>query len=366
MDVQAQSSEPPPILTVSDLDVRYGTARRSAGSPPVQAVCGVSLTLAEGECLGIIGESGSGKSTLAFAIANLLPPPGHITGGSIALRGSGDLTGLSERRWREIRGRRIGIVFQGSQSMFNPIMTIEQQFRDIFRAHGEDPASGLDHAREIMARAQLDSQRVLRSYPHELSGGMRQRVGIVSVIMMTPEVLILDEPTTALDVVSQAYVLDIVRHAIKTYRMGVILVTHDFAVVSGTCDRVAVMYAGQFVEMGSTASVYEQAGHPYTRGLIASVPSLADQGAELRSIPGLPPDMRRPPPGCRFAARCRFAEPRCSEWAPSLEPSLEAGHEVMCVRAAELDWDESGLEGIDAGQPGEAVPGLVTGAEGAV
>ncbi|GMA61921.1 ABC transporter ATP-binding protein [Alicyclobacillus fastidiosus] len=331
------------VLSVRDLSVVYGApakGRKRKSAPPAVAVDHVSLDLKAGECIGLIGESGSGKSTFGYAIMNLLPKPGRITNGKIELLGSGDLVRLDNRRLAAIRGKQIGMVFQGAQSMFNPLMTIQDHLRDIFRVHGVDNQTGLNEAKELMNRARLDVGRVLRSYPHELSGGMRQRVAIVASVMMKPDVLILDEPTTALDALSQTLVLDILRDIRSVQSMAMIFITHDFAVASNIGDRIAVMYAGQMVEVGPVLDVYRRASHPYTRGLIASVPSLTRADGELAGVPGQPPNMSDLPKGCRFADRCNLVTEQCRTRVPE---TLTVGneHDVMCVRAIEIGEEVS-------------------------
>lgn len=350
---QEVSSEatPQPLLRVTGLSVDYGeddpNPRRTSGaSRRVRAVDQVSFDLREGEVLGVIGESGSGKSTLGYALINLLPPPGQISQGEIWLDGLGDLAGIRELAWSRVRGSQIGMVFQGAQSLFNPLMTIGQQFADIFQAHRRPLASGIEDARRLLTQTRLDPDRVLSSYPHELSGGMRQRVAIVSSVMLHPKVLVLDEPTTALDAVSQAQVLAILRELRAQFSLSMILVTHDFAVASNVSDRVAVMYAGHLVEIGPSRALYRDPHHPYTQGLVAAVPSLVDTNStRFPLLTGQPPDLRQLPPGCTFAPRCRFAEDICLAGRPTLEASGEAGRAVACVRWQDLPVQEE--EGPD-------------------
>jgi peptide/nickel transport system ATP-binding protein len=329
--------EAPPVLQVDSLSIEYGPPPGKKGrkprAAPVLAVDRVSFELRPGESIGLIGESGSGKSTLGYGLVNLLPTPGRITGGHVILDGRGDLTALSPRQWSDVWGTELGMVFQGAQSMFNPLMTIGQQFADIFQAHHLDPTAGMQEAERLLSQTRLDAKRVVALYPHELSGGMRQRVAIVAAVMLHPRVLILDEPTTALDVVSQAQVLRILREIRDQYHLSMIFITHDFAVASNIGDRVAVMYAAELVEIGPSASVYHSARHPYTRGLIAAVPSLADSRRVLAGIPGQPPDMRKPPIGCRFADRCAMVQELCrTQTPPRTLVSRDEAHEVSCWR----------------------------------
>jgi peptide/nickel transport system ATP-binding protein len=333
MEAREWAASPETILNVQGLTVEYG--RRGKGrnpSPPLLAVDHVSFQLRRGESLALIGESGSGKSTLGYAVINLLPKTAHMSADSMHLDGVGELTRLAPLQWGSVRGARIGMVFQGAQNMFNPLMTIGKQFGDIFAAHQVPLAEGMAEAERLMRATRLDPSRIIGSYPHELSGGMRQRVAIVAAVMLHPEILVLDEPTTALDVVSQAQVLGILRDIRARYGLTLIFITHDFAVASNIGDRVAVMYAGELVEIGRAEDVYESPRHPYTRGLIGAVPSLSDQDRGLVAIPGQPPDMRNVPAGCRFADRCRFAEPGCRTTHPVPVATDIPDHVVSCLR----------------------------------
>ena len=331
-------------LAAEDVSVEYGRPSRRSPKPGVLAVDRVSFTLPRGECLSIIGESGSGKSTLAYAVANLLPKPGHRTGGRVLLPGLGDVARVPDREWPSIWGTGIGMVFQGAQSMFNPLMPIARQFRDIFIAHHMDQTEGLAEASRLFRQVRLDPNRVLALYPHEMSGGMRQRTAIVAAVMLHPTVLILDEPTTALDMVSQAQVLNILREIRDQYGLSMIFITHDFAVASNIGQRLAVMYAGELVELGPAHDLYRTPYHPYTQGLIRAVPSLSEEDQELVGIPGQAPDMRFVPPGCRFADRCFAATEQCRSEHPPLE-TLDEGREVACFR-----WRELNEEGANRGR----------------
>ena len=328
------------VLRVRDLTVQYGRTPlpgQRRAPQPVRAVDRCSFELRRGECLGLIGESGSGKSTLGYALINLVPPPGRLTEGSIATPGVGELTRLAPGQWPRVRGVELGMVFQGAQSMFNPLMTIERQFVDILRAHGLDIKDGMAEARQLLRQARLDEARVLASYPHELSGGMRQRVAIISAVILRPKVLILDEPTTALDAVSQAKVLGILKEVRSQYALSMLLITHDFSVASNISDRIAVMYAGEIVETGPSRQLYHEPGHPYTQGLVAAVPSLSrTPGRRLALLTGHPPDLRHLPPGCRFAPRCRFATEACLGDRPALEATGDERRVVRCVRWREV------------------------------
>jgi peptide/nickel transport system ATP-binding protein len=321
------------VLRVKNLTVGYGTrGRKTQGHRFTVAVDHVTFDLRRGESLAIVGESGSGKSTLAYALVNLLPAEGHVLEGVISLEGSPNLVREPERNWVAVRGARIAMVFQGAQNMFNPVATFREQFRDIFEAHNVPLSLGFETARELLRATRLDPDRVLSAYPHELSGGTRQRMAIVSCLMLRPQVVILDEPTTALDSVTQAQVLTAVARLRRKYATSLVFITHDFAVAATMGDRVAVMYAGEFVEIGDTDRVLREARHPYTRGLIGAVPSLTQMAGPLNAIPGQPPDLRDPPKGCRFAPRCRYQTPACLETHPSLMPVDDSGHFSRCIR----------------------------------
>lgn len=341
MSASEESIESAPLpediaLRARDLTVQYGRTPvpgRRDSPEPVRAVDHCSFELRRGECLGLIGESGSGKSTLGYALINLVPPPGRVTAGSIAVPQVGDLAKLSPSQWQRVRGSAVGMVFQGAQSMFSPLMTIERQFVDILRSHGRDLRDGMDEARQLLRQARLDDDRVLSAYPHELSGGMRQRVAIVSSVMLHPRVLILDEPTTALDAVSQAKVLAMLRDLRRQFALSMLLITHDFAVASNVSDRLAVMYAGELVELGPAGDLYRRPRHPYTQGLVAAVPSLHGPRIERAALlTGYPPDLRDLPRGCRFAPRCRFAEVACHGAPPPFEATGEEDRAVRCIR----------------------------------
>jgi peptide/nickel transport system ATP-binding protein len=262
---------------------------------------------------------------------NLVTPPGHIVGGQLHLKGiDEDLFELSEDEWEHVRGKHLGLVAQGSQNIFNPIMRFDEQFADMFAAHKLSVADGMDHARGLLKDARLPVDRVLRAYPHELSGGMRQRVSIVSSLMVNPDVLILDEPTTALDVMSQAIVLDSLKQLKEQQSTAVIFISHDVAVVSSLCDKIAVMYAGRFVEIGPVADIYFHPRHPYTDALVKAVPSLDGDAEELVSIAGQPPDLAHMPPGCAFAPRCPVVMPQCHTVTPEFIAVGDGG--VACHR----------------------------------
>ncbi|MCL4522011.1 MAG: ABC transporter ATP-binding protein [Firmicutes bacterium] len=311
----------PVVLEARDIVVDYAPSaqgRKRSQVRQVLAVNQVSLSLKKGEVLGLVGESGSGKSTLAYALLNLLTPPGHLVGGDLRLGSTKNLYDLPESQWENIRGRHIALVAQASQSVFNPIMRLGVQFKNILAAHGVKEAEGVARARELLAEARLPADRIFNSYPHELSGGMRQRVTIVASVMTYPEVVVLDEPTTALDVLSQAVVLESLRTLRRAAKApAMMFISPNFAVISQFADRVGVMYAGRMVEMGSVAQMYQNPRHPYTKALVKSVPVLRGNQTTLAEIPGTPPDLKQLPSGCPFHPRCASAMDQCSTAVPA-------------------------------------------------
>ncbi|WP_376790544.1 ABC transporter ATP-binding protein [Thermoflexus sp.] len=310
-----------PLLQVRDLRVAFDLGRHGF----LTAVDGVSFDLAQGEFIALVGESGSGKSTTALALIRLVPPPGFISGGRLLWweEGKGepvDLLRFSEAQMRERRWRDIAMVFQGAQNALNPVMRIAEQMMETVRAHQAMPRDEiLDRAARCLRMVRLEPSRVLRAYPHELSGGMRQRVLIAMSLLMNPRLLILDEPTTALDVITQAHILEILREIQEQMGLTMLLLTHDLAVVAKTAHRVLIMYAGQIVEEAPTVTLFESPYHPYTRGLLQAVPTLRGDLTGKRPIPGAPPDLRHPPPGCRFHPRCPYADEMCRRAEPELE-----------------------------------------------
>jgi peptide/nickel transport system ATP-binding protein len=313
------------ILNIKDLKVSYQTRRGE-----VKAVDGVSLGLYKGEILGIAGESGCGKSTLAAAILRLVKPPGIIKEGKVLYRGK-DLLRLGEEEFKLYRMTKIAYVPQGSMNSLNPVMRIRDQFMDMLKDHGlkikkEELEERL---REILSSMGLKTS-ILDRYPHELSGGMKQRTLIALSLIMNPEILIADEPTTALDVVSQRGVMNILRDLKDQRGTSIILITHDMAVQAELSDRMAIMYAGKIVEVGPTEEIYNEPLHPYTRLLIESIPSLGDEKPR-KSIEGIPPDLVNPPKGCRFHPRCPFYIPgKCDTQEPMLIQA-SSGRSVACL-----------------------------------
>src|SRR5436305_2664134 len=286
----------------------------------VHAVDGLSFEVESGETLGIVGESGSGKTMAAMSIMRLLPRGGFIASGEIRLNGK-DLVKMSDAELRKIRGNEIGMVFQDPMTSLNPTMTIGRQIAEEVLIHRDvSKQEAMDRAAEVLDLVGLPHPRErLKDYPHQLSGGLRQRVMIAMALACDPKLLIADEPTTALDVTIQAQILDLLDQIRQELGMGIILITHDMGVIAGRADRVVVMYAGLKVETAETVELFTNMHHPYTEALLASIPQLdQDKGQELYSIPGLPPDLRRPPLACRFAARCAFATEICRTKEPPL------------------------------------------------
>jgi len=298
----------------------------------VRAVNDVSFSLEKGETLGIVGESGSGKSVTCYSLMRLIPqPPGRIEGGRAMFDGV-DLLSCPERVLRTIRGKRISMIFQDPMTSLNPYLRIEDQLIEPLLIHeGLSRREALKRAAQALSEVGVpDAGRRLRSYPHEFSGGMRQRVMIAMALITQPELLIADEPTTALDVTVQAQILELVRRFQQERGMAVIWITHDLGVVAGFCQRVMVMYAGRVVETAPTQELYSHPAHPYTRALQRSIPALQKKGEELFTIPGLPPDLSRENRGCPFVPRCSFAQPAC-ESPVTLEP-VRARQSSACVR----------------------------------
>ncbi|HKF72068.1 MAG TPA: ABC transporter ATP-binding protein [Stellaceae bacterium] len=315
-----------PLLSVEELRTHFLTR---AGV--VKAVDGVSLAVNRGEVLGLVGESGCGKSVTGFSIMGLVDPPGKIVGGRILFEGE-DLTTLAEERLRALRGERIAMIFQDPLMTLNPVLRIETQMTEAIRAHHPDVTQTQARARARDALAQTgipDAEQRLAAYPHQFSGGMRQRVAIAIALLNRPALLIADEPTTALDVTIQAQILHEVQKLCRESGTALIWITHDLAVVGGLADAVAVMYAGRIVEQGPVDDVLDRPLHPYTLGLLGSVPSRTRRGARLPQIPGMAPSPLRLPDGCSFRTRCPRADSSCANM-PALE-ALLPDHLARCV-----------------------------------
>src|ERR1700733_5502966 len=325
-----------PVLQIRDFSVVY----RTPGGD-VRAVDRVNLSLAAGEVVGLAGESGSGKSTLAYGACRLLRAPAFITGGSIRYRGrrltqgsqAADVLRMTPQELQKLRWREIAIVFQSAMNALNPVLSVRNQLLDVIHAHMRMPR---DEARE-RAASLLDLVGIprsrLRSYPHELSGGMRQRVMIAMALAAEPEVVIMDEPTTALDVVVQRDILAQIVELKERLGFSVLFITHDLSLLLELADRIAVMYAGQLMEIGTAGEIHHEAAHPYTKGLLNSFPSLRGARRELSGIPGSPPDLRNPPPGCPFLPRCGYGTAACTEVDMRLLPvatSADPEHVTAC------------------------------------
>ncbi|HET6698447.1 MAG TPA: ABC transporter ATP-binding protein [Nocardioidaceae bacterium] len=302
-----------PLLAVDDLHVQF---RSRDGL--VHAVNGVSFTVNAGETLGVIGESGSGKSVTSQAIMGILPPTASVTG-EIRYRGE-DLLQLPEQRRRAIRAESVAIVFQDALSSLNPVFTVGFQIAELFRKHrGMSRSEAKQEAVRMLDLVRIpNAKERVRSFPHEFSGGMRQRVMIAMALALDPDVLIADEPTTALDVTIQAQVMDLLRDLQAERDMGLILITHDMGVVADVCDEIAVMYAGRVVERAPVRDIYATPAHPYTRALLRSIPRVDRKGSALDVIEGLPPNLARIPQGCSFHPRCPFVQERCRLDEPPL------------------------------------------------
>jgi peptide/nickel transport system ATP-binding protein len=316
-----------PLLEVDDVTVDYVT-----DVADIRAVDRVSLILHAGEFLGIVGESGCGKSTLLFAIAQLLSPPAEMVSGRVQFGGQ-DLVQLREDELRHVRWRDYSVVMQSAMNALNPMKSIGAQFKDTIRAHTR-MAPGAIRARsaEVLHLVGIDAVH-LESYPHQLSGGMRQRAMIAMALLFTPQLVIMDEPTSALDVVAQRSLMNQIKALQRQLGFAVIFVTHDMSVVGQYSDRVMVMYAGQIAEIGATASVFERPLHPYTKGLLEAFPSVRGPRRALTGIAGSPPDLARPPAGCRFHPRCPEVRPECSTLEPAV--SMIDGTAVRCILYAD-------------------------------
>jgi peptide/nickel transport system ATP-binding protein len=325
-----------PLLEVDGLSVDYGV-----GDSTVHAVSDASLTLRSGEVHGLAGESGSGKSTLAYGITRLLRAPGVITRGTVMFDGTVDLLGASEEQLRQLRWSEIAVVMQSAMHALNPVMSIGTQLTDVLRAHRPD----LDrHARReravnLLAMVGIAADR-LRAYPHELSGGMRQRVMIAMALALEPRIVILDEPTTALDVVTQREILEELAALRERLGFAVLFITHDLSLLLEIADSITIMYAGRIVEQAPAAELFHAPRHPYSLGLLGSFPSLHGPKVRMTGISGSPPDLRHPPGGCPFHPRCRYAMDQCAQEVPVLAPPAgprpdlpprpEAGRTVAC------------------------------------
>jgi oligopeptide transport system ATP-binding protein len=330
------------VLEVDDLRVRFWTSRGL-----VHAVNGISFQIKPGETLGIVGESGCGKSVTALAIMGILPRAARVTSGSVRLEGR-ELLRLPDRELRAVRGKEIAMIFQDPMTSLNPVLTVGRQLREAIEAHLDlDRRAVAQRAVELLDQVGIPSaKRRLRDYPHQFSGGMRQRVMIAMALACEPKLLIADEPTTALDVTIQAQILDLLRKLVAERDTALILITHDLGVVAGMCERVHVMYAGMLVETGTADQLFSSPRHPYTLGLLQSVPRL-DTGRKqrLQPIGGAPRNMLSEPTSCPFAPRCRFEVELSRQELPVLR-ELARGHEVACFNPVPADeWQRTRLGG---------------------
>jgi oligopeptide transport system ATP-binding protein len=320
------------VLEVKDLQVEFRTR-----DGVVNAVNGVSYTVDRGEALAILGESGSGKSVSAQAVMGLIDsPPGFVTGGEILYRGQDVLT-MPEERQRELRGRKIAMIFQDALSSLNPVFSVGDQIAEMYRVHeGMPRAEARRRAIEMMDRVNIPSAAArYGDYPHQFSGGMRQRIMIAMALSLRPDVLIADEPTTALDVTVQAQIMELLAELQRENQMALILITHDLGVVADVADRIAVMYAGRIIETGAVRDLYRNPGHPYTEGLLRSIPRVDQKGKELTPIGGSPPNLARIPSGCPFHPRCPYVRDNCRVDVPPLREVLP-GRRSACHYAEEV------------------------------
>jgi oligopeptide/dipeptide ABC transporter ATP-binding protein len=312
-----------PLLEVEGLRTSF-----TLGSGTVHAVDDVSFRLERGEALGIAGESGCGKTTTALSLVRLLPANGAITAGSVRLYGI-DLVAKSETALRRYRWREVSIIFQGAMNALNPVQRVRDQIAEpIVERLRVDPAEARRRAADLLETVGIPRKRGI-AYPHELSGGMRQRAMIAMALACDPAIVIGDEPTTALDVMVQAQILELLERLRRDLGLSLILITHDLSVIAETCDRVLIMYAGKIAEEGRVRDVFTNPRHPYTRKLLGAFPDIHADRRSLEVIPGAPPDLRNPPPGCRFAPRCAFAMPVCTEVVPP-DVRMDDGVRVAC------------------------------------
>ena len=352
------TTDPPetdgPILSVRDLHVAYKTGDGKS----VEAVRGVDFDLYPNQSLALVGESGCGKTTLGLGLLRLLPKLGSVPKGSITFNGRGsavDVLALRKQELRKWRWRDAAMVFQGAMNSFNPVLRIIDQMADTIRAHpdGERKPSKKEiweRSADLLRSVRLEPNRVLPSYPHELSGGMRQRVLIAMSLLLDPKLLILDEPTTALDILTQRAIVDVLHELRAERKFAMVFISHDLAIAAELADRVATMYAGRIIETGTARDIFYGPRHPYTVGLIKAVPPVVGDLPELASIPGAPPSLSNLPEGCSFAPRCDYAEDRCTAADPELNPITErsAGttHAAACLRWQDVRYERKVVERV--------------------
>jgi peptide/nickel transport system ATP-binding protein len=312
------------LLIVEDLTVEYWTRKGK-----VRAVDNISFSLGKAETLGVVGESGSGKSTLGLSLIRLVPPPGRIVKGRVWLEGK-DILKLREDEIRKIRGRKISFVFQDPMTSLNPVKKIGEHFAELIQTHEPNVSreEALRRGEKLLKDVGIQPERI-DDYPHQLSGGMRQRVMIALAIALNPYVVVADEPTTALDVIVQAKILDLLKDVQNIYDMALIFITHDLSIAIERCDKILVMYAGQMVEYSNIRDICKNPQHPYTQGLLRSIPNIELVEQKLEAIPGSPPDLLNPPKGCRFWPRCFYSMEKCRKIEPQLIET-ETDHFVRC------------------------------------
>ena len=320
----AGASGPAPILEIKNLSIAYPVAIGT-----VQAVEDVSITLYNGEILGLVGESGCGKSTMGLSILRLLRAPGRISGGQILYRDQ-DIVAMSQTELLKLRGRKISMIFQNPLTSLNPVITIEKHFIETLKVHfPKMPGEEMLEKSAIMLEALGIDRKRLDEYPFQMSGGMRQRIMIGLALILNPDIVIADEPTTALDVIVEAGFIELMARLRKDFNLSVILVSHNLGLVAEIADRIAVMYGGKMMEIASATEIFDQAMHPYTNGLMACVPNILLEQSELPTMPGSPPDLVNPPAGCRFAERCSVAKTICHQKPPRLQ-EYSPGHSTAC------------------------------------
>ncbi len=336
------------LLSVRDLVIEYGSRRG-----PVQAVRGVTFDIAQGETVAMIGESGSGKTTLAVGLIRLLPRNARVVHGEIAFEretGTQNILDMEPDELRRFRWNETAMVFQSALNSFNPVINIWSQFLDTARAHGMRDAKAVrNRADELLELVHLDSERVLRAYPHELSGGMKQRVLIALSLLLGPRLLILDEPTTALDILTQRAIIDLLRDLRQKLGFAMVFISHDLSLAAELADRVLTMYAGRIVEEARVADLFYRPRHPYSVGLLRAVPRVSGELGALASIPGAPPDLVRPPSGCAYHPRCAFAIERCKVEDPTLVSVDSPQHTAACIR-----W-QAVAESVGTREPAQAL-----------
>jgi peptide/nickel transport system ATP-binding protein len=338
------------MLEVKGLTVEYAATKHGVGGNPVRAVDDVSLDVKPGEFVGIVGESGCGKSTLLFAIARLLSPPAAVTAGSVTFRGE-NLVTMTERRLNAIRWQNMSVVMQSAMNALNPVMSVGAQFTDALRAHGMSSRKAIAaRSAEVLRLVGVDAVH-LGSYPHQLSGGMRQRAMIAMALLFTPDLVIMDEPTSALDVVAQRSLMTQIKELQRELGFAVVFVTHDMSLVSHYSDRLVVMYAGQVAEAGPTRRIFGSPLHPYSRGLLEAFPGIRGAKVPLKGIPGAPPDLSVIQNGCRFSPRCPVKLPECETTPPALLD--RDGTSVRCLLYAQVQ-ERTSVNSLFSAEPGQS------------